>query len=102
LAACDLLDSRGDFNGGGDVLMDTCICSLANTEYCLNVCGQNKSHMVKMNFISTNIEHPEIKTYIDLSKISDKDLFEEVNRRQWERMNKARLEYEAKGKPVMD
>lgn len=55
-----------------------------------------------LDYISAKIEQNKITTYIDLSQVSDKDLFEEINRRQWERMDKARLEYEAKGKPVMD
>jgi hypothetical protein len=78
LAACYLLDSRRDFNGGGDVLM------------------MDKD----INVPRKEIEIVFYKEF--LSRIPDKDLYEEVNRRHWEQLDKARLEYEAKGKRVMD
>jgi ribosome-binding protein aMBF1 (putative translation factor) len=97
LAACDLLDSCWDFNGGGDVLM---VCDVCNKEL-----PGNKTFfkVIDTNYCPECYEaFSKQANKLDLSQVSDKDLFEEYNRRAWKQMDKARLEYELKGKPVMD
>jgi hypothetical protein len=115
LAACYLLDSRRDFNGGGDVLMKCDGCQIDKTKYC---CMCRAGKLVTGGFIKNDgsqiayIKDPTeiILTQEQLDKmneaflrqIPDKALFAEYNRRLWREHESARQEYEAKGKPVMD